>query len=1068
MSSSNIISWNINSVKTKYPYLQMLLKDLDPWAVCLQETKLTQDRKFRIKNYETYRRDYQGDGNAQGGVMIAVHDSIQAEEICLQTEYQAVAVKMHLQTPVTLCSIYLHHDDKVNKRDLKKVTEQLSKPFIITGDFNGHNCIWGSDHTDARGRCIEEFIGEENINLLNTGSPTHFHIYTGKSTAIDLSLGSPSISHLLNWRSCEQLYSSDHYPQVIEINMEDSRRRPRIRRWLLYKANWEKYTAELNLDEIKHATDVNKMNEITTEQIMHAAKKFIPESTGKQPKRTIPWWNLECSTTVKHKNKMLSKYKRCPTDENLKEFKKARAQARRTIISSKKNSWKNFISNINSRTPITKMWEQIRKLTNKRTYTSINAVWNENKQLVTDPLQIAELFANYLYKTTSNEETTIEPQLQEDRYLEKFTSDREEHEEYNQEIHIHEVRWAIKSLKRTAAGPDRIHSEMLQHLNPDNMECIRHFFNTVWIKHELPEQWKKSHILPIRKPDKNRLDVSSYRPVQLTNTLCKTMEKIVTRRMVWWIEHQNLLDSHQTGFRKKRSTIDNIIQLQTEILEGFQNNQYTVAVFFDLEKAFDRIKHTTILNTLYDLQLRGRLPKFVCSFLQHRSFQVRIDDIHSRARVQETGTPQGSVISPILFILAVNELRHIIKQPVNYTIFADDLAIYTRGKCLSEIEKQLQRVINKLDNWGHQQGLSFSPTKTKMVIFTRKHNTEEIKLKIRQIPIKAAKETRFLGMIMDSKLTWKSHINMLKQRSTSTANILRTLSGTTWGSDRNTLLRIYKSHVRPTIEYGCIAYNSAMPTITRKLNTVQNQAIRTCLQAHRTSPILSLQAESGLEPLNSRRKQLSILYFLKLKAQPKHPNYYKTFHPTTRIRLSNAESLSTNCRKYMIEIEISVPPIPPYPVSPPPWINTPQSATSTSKLINETYRRVRKGIQTQLQADWDKVRNKLRSIKPKLAEWKTGQRDNRREEIVIARLRIGHTKLTHDPLFENGKLPECEICPQETLSVKHVIIECPRFKEERRKNSLDGCTLIKALGDDEETIQRTIHFLQNTGLYQKL
>jgi len=143
----NIISWNLNSVTAKYQHLQILIDDQNPIVICLQETKLKPTKTFTLKQYDIYRHDQISNQNAKGGVAIAVQKNVRSQVFQINSNLQAVAVTVFLPQPITICSIYLHQDDHITCGAIEDLANQLPTPYILTGDFNAHNCIWGSSHT---------------------------------------------------------------------------------------------------------------------------------------------------------------------------------------------------------------------------------------------------------------------------------------------------------------------------------------------------------------------------------------------------------------------------------------------------------------------------------------------------------------------------------------------------------------------------------------------------------------------------------------------------------------------------------------------------------------------------------------------------------------------------------------------------------------------------------------------------------------------------------------------------------------------------------------------------------
>jgi hypothetical protein len=245
------------------------------------------------------------------------------------------------------------------------------------------------------------------------------------------------------------------------------------------------------------------------------------------------------------KNHLLSIAKRHPTHENLTAFKIARATARQVINSAKRNSWEQFVSSINSHTPSTKLWKQIRKIANNSSFDCISALENEHGDLEHEEHHLANIMAEHFYSvskhTTPTNTNLILPKEASGQNYEHSAS-------YNRSITLSEVRTAVNSMRNSAPGPDNIHPVMIKHLNENSLRCIQYLFNQIWLKRQLPREWKEAHILPFLKADKNKLLPTSYRPISLTNILCKVLEKIVATRLSNELESKDLLDRSQSGF----------------------------------------------------------------------------------------------------------------------------------------------------------------------------------------------------------------------------------------------------------------------------------------------------------------------------------------------------------------------------------------------------------------------------------------------------------------------------------------------------------------------------------------
>ena len=212
---ADILQWNVRGLRARAEELKVLLRDHDPGILCLQETKLG-DGMFNLGlNYSLYRSDPPAGDRAKGGAAVAVHKRLQHSAIALNTNLQAVAVRVILEKEITVCSIYLPPDFNYSVADVQLLINQLPGPFFLLGDFNAHNPLWDSRVgviSDHKGQVIEDLVDDNTITILNDGSSTYHNIHLNMSTAIDLSICSSSIMLDFIWSVDEFLNGSDHFP----------------------------------------------------------------------------------------------------------------------------------------------------------------------------------------------------------------------------------------------------------------------------------------------------------------------------------------------------------------------------------------------------------------------------------------------------------------------------------------------------------------------------------------------------------------------------------------------------------------------------------------------------------------------------------------------------------------------------------------------------------------------------------------------------------------------------------------------------------------------------------------
>ena len=242
------------------------------------------------------------------------------------------------------------------------------------------------------------------------------------------------------------------------------------------------------------------------------------------------------------------------------------------------------------------------------------------------------------------------------------------------------------------------------------------------------------------------------------------------------------------------------------------------------------------------------------------------------------------------------------------------------------IERRLQGCLNKLVTCADENGFKFSPTKTLCVHFCKKNGLQpEPNLKLYGQQLTVEEQVKFLGLFFDKKLSFIPHIKYMKDKCRKALQLLRVISSKDWGGDRTTLLRIYRSHIRSKLDYGCIVYGSARRSYLAVLDPIANQGLRLCSGAFRTSPIESLQVETGEPSLETRRLKLSLQYYMKMKANPENPAYSCVVNPEYKRLFNNKPgtipTLSIRLRPHLEDMEVELDAISVVrPPECPPWL----------------------------------------------------------------------------------------------------------------------------------------------------
>ena len=230
------------------------------------------------------------------------------------------------------------------------------------------------------------------------------------------------------------------------------------------------------------------------------------------------------------------------------------------------------------------MWDKVKKIEGKETNTVSHLKKNDSE--ITDVKEMSNVLADNFSKNSSSKHYSKKFQKhkkQSERERLKFISNNEEN--YNKPFSLRELRSALNKSNNTATGPDDIHYQIINQLPEVTLNILLDLFNDIWQKGTFPEIWKEATIIPIPKPGKDHSNPQNYRPIALTSCLCKTLERMINDRLVWFLESNNLLTNIQSGFRHNRTTTDHVIKLENFIREGFIRNEHVVAIFFLFRKS---------------------------------------------------------------------------------------------------------------------------------------------------------------------------------------------------------------------------------------------------------------------------------------------------------------------------------------------------------------------------------------------------------------------------------------------------------------------------------------------------
>ena len=353
-------------------------------------------------------------------------------------------------------------------------------------------------------------------------------------------------------------------------------------------------------------------------------------------------------------------------------------------------------------------------------------------------------------------------------------------------------------------------------------------FNKSFEEGRFPEMLKIAKVIPIFKGE-NPTDPNNYRPISLLSIFDKLLEKVMYNRVNAFLTKHKIFYKYQFGFRKNHATADALSEVIDFIYKSLDEGNFVFGIYIDLKKAFDTVQHRTLLYKLQHYGIRGLARQWFESYLSKRKQYVVTNNTQSdMLELCEYGVPQGSVLGPILFLLFINDIHKSLNNTV-IKLFADDTDCFLSGNDFSSLERLAETELNKLQTWINANNLTinYDPKKSSYCIFKPRNKcfppNYNRGLKIGTNTLKFKETTKYLGLLLDSKLTWENHIQELNKKMVKHTGIFSKVRHYLPITCRKT---VYNAFIFSRLSYGSEIYVNMTKKYINPLIVTQNKLLR--------------------------------------------------------------------------------------------------------------------------------------------------------------------------------------------------------------------------------------------------
>jgi len=750
------------------------------------------------------------------------------------------------------------HQSEMQTKLLFQCVENLSCvgwPCFVIGDLNAPAINWSN--LTVPPNCPDSYVLNFAINNGFTqmvNKPTRKGnildlVFTNEpNTVFDITIDSPfgnSDHHRVNFTlAFEQVVSKA--PTTTEYGSETT---TGIKRYQWSNADFDGMSDYLSnydwTNLFSTNLTVNSMWSAFSDVLHCAIDLYVPASNSITPKRRMVC-PKNCRKALARKRCLWRKHRADPGNSSLlQKYKAAEENCRHALREAELKRERQIISNNN----LGSFYKHVNSRLTCRT--GVGVLRKGDGTVAATDTSKAELLNNYFGSVCTKD----------DGFLPAFDKLVPENVAFSNVTFTPEnVERVMRKLKKSASsGPDGFPPILFIKQAAYLAVPLSILFNNSMSVGEIPDDWRKAIITPIAKGGVAS-DVSNYRPIALTSVVCKIMERVIVQHLLNYLYQHGLISHHQHGFLKRKSTTTNLLESLNDWTLAFDNKDGTTVAYIDYAKAFDSVSHQKLCHKLLSYGISGSILAWIKSFLSARTQCTRVGSSLSCSEYVISGVIQGSCLGPILFVLYINDIIKLFDWRCTCKLYADDLKLYMRMN-LPDCSNTFQNCLKDLEHWSRTWQLNIAYKKCSVLQINRtsrisQHNDYYLNSNV----IVGASVVKDLGVFVDERLNFDSHINYIVARASVRANLIHKCF---LSKDPATMAKAFKVYVRPLLEYASQAWSPYQLKDIKRIESVQRHFTK------RLSGLSHLNYTNrlkylGLETLELRRLHHDLIYTYKV------------------------------------------------------------------------------------------------------------------------------------------------------------------------------------------------------------